>query len=127
MGGGDGVAHLADEVGGGLDRLHIDAYFVQVDRVGDVAETGCAEMTHDGAELPGGGGDPACHEQLTGLGLPCDSGGEIDRRSVVVTVDGDGRTVVCSGAREEQRLVSRSLRMSSWSATTALVGWGIGA
>ena len=69
MGGGGGDAHLADEVGGGLDRVHIDTYFVQVDRVGDVAEVGCAEVADDGAELLGGGGDPACNEQLTGVGL----------------------------------------------------------
>ena len=101
VGVGDGHAHVADEVGGSFERLDIHANLVQIDRVGDVAKLGCAEVADHCAEALGGRGDLARHEQLAGLGLPRDAGGQVDRGSVVVAVEGDGSPVVGAGAGEQ--------------------------
>ena len=88
-----------------------DAHLVQVDRVGDVAKLGCAEVADHCPEALGGRGDLARHEQLAGLGLPCDAGSQVHRGSVVVAFEGDGTPVVGAGTGEEYGLWCRDLSL----------------
>ena len=103
--------HVADEVGGSFERLDSRRAPVQVDRVGDVAKLGSAEVADHCPEALGGRGDLARHEQLAGLGLPSHAGSQVHRGSVVVAFEGDGTPVVGAGTGEEYGLWCRDLSL----------------